>query len=101
MRVKSDCDRVPVERNRGRTAAGANWLDAARTLTTGLRVSPSLAATGFQEMRPAFALDLASIGRCVYGHQAGCLSQRKSKFSVLRSARNGKNILCGLHRSRI
>ncbi len=56
MRMKPDCGRVPVERGCGRTAAGANWLDAVRTLTTGLRVSPSLAAAGFQEMRPVRAL---------------------------------------------
>ena len=71
MRAKPDCDRAPFERKRGRTATEADWLDAVRTLTTNLRVSPSLAAAGFQEMSPAFALDLASIGRCVYGHQAG------------------------------
>ena len=67
MRAKPDCDRVPVERGCGRTAAGTNWLDAVRTLTTGLRVSPSLAAAGFQEMRPALALDIASKGDAITG----------------------------------
>ena len=42
-----------------------------KRLTTGLQVSPSLAAAGVEEISPALALDLASIGRCVYGHQAG------------------------------
>ena len=67
MRAKPDCDRVPVKRGRDRTAAGATWLDAVRTLTTGLRVSPSLAAAGFQEMRPALALDIASKGDAIAG----------------------------------
>ena len=31
----------------------------------------ALRLTGFREMRPAFALELASKGRCVYGHEAG------------------------------
>jgi hypothetical protein len=42
-----------------------------KRLTTGLQVSPSLAAAGVEEISPALALDLASIGRCDYGHQAG------------------------------
>ncbi len=42
-----------------------------KRLTTGLHVSPSLAAAGVEEISPALALDLASIGRCGYGHQAG------------------------------
>ena len=29
------------------------------------------AAAGVEEISPALALDLASIGRCVYGHQSG------------------------------
>jgi len=67
MRVKLDCDRVLVERGRGRTSAVANWLDAVRTLTTGLRLSPCLAAAGFQEMSPALALDGASKGDALTG----------------------------------
>ena len=47
--------------------SGCKWLDAVRTLTTGLRVSPSLAAAGFQEMRPALALDIASKGDAITG----------------------------------
>jgi hypothetical protein len=45
----------------GRTALVA-W-----TITAGLRVSPSLAAAGFQEMSPALALDAASKGDAITG----------------------------------
>ena len=38
-----------------------------RTWLAGLRVSPGLAAAGFQEMRPALALDVASMGDGVTG----------------------------------
>ena len=56
--------------------AAERWLALvarmlSKRLTTGLQVSPSLAAAGVEEISPALALDLASIGRCVYGHQAG------------------------------
>ena len=67
MRVNPDCDRVAVEWARGRTSADANWLDVVQTLTTGLRVSPCLEAAGFQEMRPALALDVASKGDAFTG----------------------------------
>ena len=71
VRAKSDCDRAAFDLDCGKTAAGASWLDAVRiwnvrTLTAGLRVSPSLAAAGFQEIRPVSGV-LASIGRCVTG----------------------------------
>jgi hypothetical protein len=42
-----------------------------KQLTTGLQVSPSLTAAGVEEISPALALVLASIGRCVDGHQSG------------------------------
>ena len=58
--------------------AAERWLALvarmlSKRLTTGLQVSPSLAAAGVEEISPALALalDLASMGRCVYGHQAG------------------------------
>ena len=56
--------------------AAERWLAhvarmLSKRLTTGLQVSPSLAAAGVEEISPALALDLASIGRCAYGHQAG------------------------------
>ena len=75
-RAKSYRDRAAFDQSCSRMVAGARWLDIVRTWdvrksTADLRVSPSLAAAGFQEMRPAFALALASIGRCDYGHQAG------------------------------
>jgi hypothetical protein len=75
MRAKPDCDRAAFELNCSR-AIDVGWLDTVRTwgvrtMNLALRVSPSLAVAGFQEMRPALALDFASIGRCVYGHQAG------------------------------
>ncbi len=60
MRAKPDCDHATVD-DCGRTALVA-W-----TFTTGLRVSPSLAAAGLQEMRPAFALDVASKGDAITG----------------------------------
>lgn len=37
------------------------------TFTAGLRVSPSLAAVGFQEIRPVLALDIASKGDAITG----------------------------------
>ena len=72
-----ECRRSPIA-----TAPRLPWIAAERwlalvarmlskRLTTGLQVSPSLAAAGVEEISPALALDLASIGRCVYGHQAG------------------------------
>jgi hypothetical protein len=72
-----ECRRSPIA-----TAPRLPWIAAERLLahvarmlskrlTTGLQVSPSLAAAGVEEISPALALDLASIGRCVYGHQAG------------------------------
>ena len=56
--------------------AAERWLAhvarmLSKRLTTGLQVSPSLAAAGVEEISPALALDLASIGRCVYEHQPG------------------------------
>ena len=73
--TKPDCDRGSFELDCGRTAADLSWLDtvriwSVRTLTAGLRVSPSLSDAGFQEIRPVLGT-LASIGRCVDGHQAG------------------------------
>jgi hypothetical protein len=75
MQAKPDCDRATFDLDCSK-ATDVSWLDAVRTwgvrtLTADLRVSPSLKAAGFQEMWPALALALASIGRCVYGHQAG------------------------------
>lgn len=72
-----ECRRSPIA-----TAPRLPWIAAERwlahvarmlfkRLTTGLQVSPSLAAAGVEEISPALALDLASMGRCVYGHQAG------------------------------
>lgn len=72
-----ECRRNPIA-----TAPRLPWIAAERwlalvarmlskRLTTGLQVSPSLAAAGVEEISPALALDLASIGRCVYGHQPG------------------------------
>ena len=72
-----ECRRSPIA-----TAPHLPWIVAERwlahvarmlskRLTTGLQVSPSLAAAGVEEISPALALDLASIGRCVYGHQSG------------------------------
>jgi hypothetical protein len=72
-----ECRRSPIA-----TAPRLPWIAAERwlahvarmlskRLTTGLQVSPSLAAAGVEEISPALALDLASIGRCDYEHQAG------------------------------
>ena len=72
-----ECWRSPLA-----TAPRLPWIAAKRwlahiarmlskRLTTGLQVSPSLAAAGVEEISPALVLDLASIGRCVYGHQSG------------------------------
>ena len=72
-----ECRRSPIA-----TAPRLPWIAAERwlalvarmlskRLTTGLQVSPSLAAAGVEEISPALALDLASTGRCVYVHQAG------------------------------
>ena len=71
MLAKPDCDRAAFALDCGRTVAGARYQVLSKRLTTGLQVSPSLAAAGVEEISPALALDLASIGRCVYGHQAG------------------------------
>ncbi len=71
------CRRSPIA-----TAPRLPWIAAERwlahvarmlfkLLTTGLQVSPSLAAAGVEEISPALALDRASLGRCVDGHQAG------------------------------
>ena len=64
--VTRECGRnliatVPTVDDCGRTALVA-W-----TITAGLRVSPSLAAAGFQEMSPALALDAASKGDAITG----------------------------------
>ena len=60
MRAKPDCVRATLD-DCGRTALVA-W-----TFTTDLRVSPCLAAAGFQEMSPAFTLDVASKGDAITG----------------------------------
>ena len=47
-----------------------------------LRIPPSLAATGFQEMRPAFALDVASKGDAVTGiNRADSASVKRCSIS--------------------
>jgi hypothetical protein len=72
-----ECRRSPIA-----TAPRLPWIAAERwlalvarmlskRLTTDLHVSPSLAAAGVEEISPALALDLASIGRCVDEHQSG------------------------------
>ena len=60
MRAKPDFDRATVD-DCGTTALVA-W-----TITAGLRISPCLAAAGFQEMSPAFELDAASKGDAITG----------------------------------
>ena len=63
-----ECRRSPIA-----TAPRLPWVAAERwlahvarmlskRLTTGLQVSPSLAAAGVEEISPALALDLASLG---------------------------------------
>ena len=76
MRTKPDCDRATVD-DYGRTALVA-W-----TFTAGLRVSPCLAAAGFQEMSPAFALDVASKGDAITGiKRADSASVKHCSMSV-------------------
>lgn len=92
MRAKPDCDRAAFERIRGGSAAGASWLGALRTLTADLRVSPSLAAAGFQEMRPALTLAFASRGDAITGINRADTASVK-RYSILRDpARDGNSI---------
>jgi hypothetical protein len=60
MRVKLDCVAATVDEC-GRTAL------VACSIAAGLRLSPCLAAAGFQEMSPALALDVASKGDALTG----------------------------------
>ena len=82
IQAKPDRDRATLE-DFGRTVLVV-W-----TITAGLRVSPSLAAAGFQEMSPAFALDVASKGDAITGiNRADSASVRQCSVSS-DSARDG------------
>ena len=60
MRAQPDCVAATADEC-GRTAL------VACSFAAGLRISPCLAAAGFQEMSPALALDVASKGDALTG----------------------------------
>ena len=94
MRAKPDCDRA-AEDDCGRTAL------VAFTFTAGLRVSPCLAAAGFQEMSPAFALDVASKGDAVTGINRADLASVNRCSASCDPAEDGERILRLTHQSQI
>ena len=91
MRAKPDCGRA-AEDDCGRTAL------VALTFTAGLRVSPCLAAAGFQEMGPAFALDVTSKGDAITGIKR---ADSASVIDVQDPAQDGERILRLTHQLRI
>ena len=87
MRANPDCVRATLD-DCGRTA-----LDAL-TFTAGLRVSPCLAAAGFQEMRPAFTLVFASKGDAITGINRADSASVDLSSILCDLARNGNSIVC-------
>ena len=93
MRAKPDCDHATVD-DCGRTAL------VALTFIAGLRISPCLAAAGFQEMSPAFALDVASKGDAITGiKRADSASVNRCSVSC-DPAEDAKKASCALNQSR-
>ena len=93
MRAKPGCVRATFDDCGG--AALVSW-----TFATGLRVSPSLAAAGFQEMRPALALDIASKGDAITGINRADTASVENYSMSGDSLLDGKAIFGSLHESR-